>query len=288
MNKKRINIINFDSIVNETPPKYNVEQLKSPNSIIINAPRQSGKTNLLLNLLVGENGDPLLYYDKIFIMSLSKTQKKYKFLVDYFEELAEETNKELNKKKNKNDDSQNKTLNNTMQKNKNINEEQTKVKSILSITNKWEELPQMEERKHDDNEEGEHYLVIFDDVLKLYDKDAKFRNFVDTLYIAGRHSRNPISPCFITQSYCDLDSSLRKNTSHTFLLGFATRPLLNTLAGAIPICDYKTYRDIFKKNIDYPWDFVLINTNEVDLDKKIWVNQMNESVPIKESLKNSL
>lgn len=288
MSTRKVNIINFDSIVNEAQPKFNVPQLKSPNSIIINAPRQSGKTNLLLNLLVGENGEPLLYYDKIYLMSLSKSQKKYQFLKNYFEELAEEASVEMNKRKkrNNNDDTEVKTLNggkiNNSKKDENV-----KVESILKITDKWEDLPQME-HKEDNDEEGEHVLVIFDDVLKLYDRDTKFRNYVDTLYIAGRHSKNPISPCFITQSYCDLDSTLRKNTSHTFLLGFATRPLLNVLAGAIPICDYKVWSSIFKKHIEYPYDFVLVNTNEMDIDKKIWVNQMNDSVPIKELLKKSL
>lgn len=255
--------------------------------MIINAPRQSGKTNLLLNLLVGEDGDPLIYYDKIFILSLSKSQKKYQFLVEYFKEIAAEATAELKKKKKGNTD-RDVPLLGTGKTTGVKQEENFEVDSILTITDDWKELPQMEQKNDNDDEEGEHYLIIFDDVLKLYDKNPQFRNYVDTLYIAGRHSKNPLSPCFITQSYCDLDPVLRKNTSHTFLLGFATRPLLNVLAGAIPLCDYKTYSKIFKEHIDYPYDFVMINTNELDLDKKIWVNNMNDPVPLKESVRNSL
>ena len=276
--KKRINIINYDSIVKEPEPKFHVEQLKSPFSGIISAPRASGKTNFLINALIGEDGEPLFYYDKLFILSLSKSQRKYKFLVDYFQELADDISQQINKKK-RND------YNDYNDKDK---EPDVKIESILTITSDWRDLPKMEHREEDDDEEGEHHLYIFDDVLKLYDVDKEFRTFCDLLYIAGRHSKNPISPLFLTQKYTELDSTLRGNSTANFFMGFPTRSLLNVIAASIPICDYRMYKEIFKENIQNAYDFIYINTAEPDIDKKIYVDNMNTSIAVKDKILDHL
>ena len=72
--------------------------------------------------------------------------------------------------------------------------EEIKVESILSLTDNWEDLPKPEDIKISDDEDPENILVIFDDALVMYEKNAKFRAYVDKLYIAGRHFF--ISPMF--------------------------------------------------------------------------------------------
>jgi hypothetical protein len=241
---RKINIINFDDVVNEPKKKFNIPQFEFPLSMIINGSRNSGKTNLLINMLIGENGNPLFYYDKIYILSLSKSQKKYQFIKDYYDELAEEATKEMMKKKGKKKEEEVTTMNGNRMKKK---EEDFKVESILTLTDNWEELPKPDASKPS----TENVIIIFDDVLTMYERQTGFRHYVDYLYIAGRHFG--YSPCFLTQSYCELSPTLRKNSTHTIIVGMPTRPLVNTLASSIPICDYKIYKDIFKKHIEFPF-----------------------------------
>lgn len=88
--KELFPIINLDRVLHErtmdTSRKKHGDLL--PNSIrcIICGPSNTGKTNLMLNLLFSSKG---LYFENVYVFSKSLYQAKYKFLQCVFENLSE-------------------------------------------------------------------------------------------------------------------------------------------------------------------------------------------------------
>lgn len=278
---KKISIINYDDLVGEDAKPYNIPQIPSPFSMILNGTRGTGKTNLVTNMLLGVDGsEPLLYYDKVYILSLSKGQKKYAFIQSYFDEVKEEIEKEMNKKKKKgkNENVDMKMMNGSIKNTKNKKDEKIEIDDICTMTDDWRELPRMEDFT-DKEPNKDHIIIIMDDVITLYEKDKAFANYVKKLYVAGRHQR--LSPVFLTQSYCMLENAIRMNSTMNIFVGRPTRNLLMTISMIIPILDYKGYKELFGEYIENAFDFVFINTDENDLNKKVWVDNFNTAVDIK-------
>ena len=92
-----IKIINYDTIVNQghyTQPNSPFG-IQHPSRVLMSGSSSSGKTNILLNILL--NND-LLYYDKIYIYSLSINQPKYQYLIDKIEKVCEENDIDIDEK----------------------------------------------------------------------------------------------------------------------------------------------------------------------------------------------
>lgn len=76
--KKNFSIINFDKIVSKkTVRKKHGDLLPNTIRCIICGPSNSGKTNLMLNLLFSSKG---LFFENVYVFSKSLYQNKYRFL----------------------------------------------------------------------------------------------------------------------------------------------------------------------------------------------------------------
>jgi hypothetical protein len=75
----KLNVINFDNIINKCGKKKKRHSELLPNNIraLVVGPSNSGKTNVIFNLLFSPNG---LRFCNVFVFSKSLYQEKYKFL----------------------------------------------------------------------------------------------------------------------------------------------------------------------------------------------------------------
>lgn len=259
-----IKIINYDSIVGEDSRMSNIQMIKIPNSMCIIAPRASGKTNLLLNLLIGSGNGPLIYYDKIYIFSPTKQQNKYKFLIEYFNMVDEMIKDNMKKTKNKYEDGK-----------------------TLTITNDYNLLPQIEsDDKKTKTQNKINKLVIMDDAITLMNRDKTFYSLVEKYYVLGRHQF--ITPCFLSQSYTELEPIIRTNSLLNIFMGYPTRNLLMDISRYFPIMDYKGWKQCFNENINSSFDFILIDSQEPDINKKVWSNNLNNAVDVKTIILNNM
>lgn len=83
-----MHIINFDEKPDKATEKQKSWLVPDPLRCLLIAPAGSGKTNLLLNILMDDN---IWRYDRLYVYSKTVNQPKYQLLKDFFDAIEEET-----------------------------------------------------------------------------------------------------------------------------------------------------------------------------------------------------
>lgn len=148
--------------------------IKPKSRTLIVGASQSGKTNLMVNLLI--HPKLKLNYDKIYVVCPTGHDKKYQWLYQWFEDkrLAIEAHYD----------------------------EPGTTDPIMEMLDHPDQLPDL--NTFDPNQ---HTVIIFDDCLTL---DQKAQQIISTLWVRGRHYG--ITSFYLAQSYYRVPKLMRENT----------------------------------------------------------------------------
>lgn len=276
---KKIIINNLDKLSNQEERKFIIEQIKSPFRMVISAPSGGGKTNIISCLLM----EPYIYFDKLYIYSKTIDQPKYNLLKDFFKKVEKEISKK--KKPVKKDKKPLSKLDKYFRdyEDEKDNSDDEEIEPIAIFTDDYKTLPNLTKEIKDKNEQT---IIVLDDCIVELTKDKEFSAYVEKLYIKGRQYN--ISPIFLTQFYVKLPPIIRMNSTHTLVGGLPNMALLNVIANSVPILDYQGWKYVFKTYNKNQFDMILINNDEHLLNRKVWINCMNDAVDIENILRNHI
>jgi len=238
-------VINFYTVdkIKKYLPKINDEQeeytgMKLFNHILICGGTGAGKSNCVMNYIkrVSEGNGT---YKHIYICYKTPGEPFYQFL-------------EHNLKK----------------------EEVSFYKSVNDFPNVEDFSDQINEKpikgmKKEKDKEKDKYLVIFDDCVN--DKDKKALSKIEKYFTYAR--KKFITLMFLTQSYFDTSTFIRKQVSYVILCSIRGLRDLNLICKdfsfGIDSQDLmKLYKEATTKSNDYDMPFFKINTMECPLNKK--------------------
>lgn len=246
-----MNIINYDDFIDKSNEKYRIEDIKGCHRTLICGASGSGKTNILLNLIIKN-----LYYNNIFIFSKSlKSDKKYEILRVYFDEIKKKVDK-LNKT---NAEDIKEGIKDKIEFNYDLTDDVSKMPNIETLNKKL------------------YNLFIFDDGVIEMQNNKSFSSYIKTLYTRGRHLN--LSTIFISQKYDTfIPTIVRENCTHLIMFG-ANQPMttINSLRSILPY-EFNDIRNLFKKNLSNSHEFILININAPEHKK--FKKNLNEYINI--------
>jgi hypothetical protein len=236
--------------------EFNHKLFKGAFSMIVVGKRNSGKTSLVLDMLI----DPgFLDYDSLYIFSPSIYQQKYQLIIKGFQ--AGLTKEEVD---------------NIFKLQHEINEKRSELNKP-KITDPEEFIDIF--TNHEDFEPTENPIEVqafksIDDVPKVEDVDKSKKNvfifddcatkkktIIDTYYSRGRHSN--IICIYLTQRYHELPLMIRDNTDIVIIFPLNNQKPLQYFYNDYCSLDFETLKE-FKKYCQECWkddySFAIIDT----------------------------
>ena len=236
---RKFDVIDADSYRNASI--YLPQACRRGYRMLINGFSGSGKTNLLMNLLVSNKG---LQYDRIFIVSPSiNYQNKYLHLRDVMERY-DQAKLDLAEK--------------TLRKPENADLKLDDLDLNIPTAQFFESTEEMKDSGFDiDNlPEGKVYIAIFDDVL--LDK-----NQTEYISLFSRGRQRGINCIYLSQRYYNVPKMIRANLSHCILYrGMGNSELLSVMRDLCPELDKKEARKIYNEATKDKFGFLLLDKSE--------------------------
>jgi len=241
----KIQIENFDKVVEnymkkdpQSPISNNPLLWKRNFRLLICGASDSGKTNLLLQLLIGE----LLHYDRLFVFSKTLDQDKYVFLQQFFQDLFEQTKIELHKK-----------LKST--KSGKFGFTSVDIESLEPTARFFcntDEMPNI-----DEIDSSTKSLFVFDDCMVGAQK-----RFIE-IFSLGRN-RN-ISAIYISQYFYQCPLLVRQNCSHFAMFGQPSKRQIQLLYRDLPIdIPIEKFLQFYQTAITEKYNFFYIDAQNRD------------------------
>lgn len=246
-------IVNFDPVVKKYESKKIIPKSKyspkQPFRAVLSGMSSSGKTNFLLNMIFNE-----LSFDKIIIYSPSIYQSKYKFLVDKFNDIYEKQQEMLVKMLEKEEAVQDKRKKKNRTKLDVIEKRLNGLDRILEVYDDPKSIKDVE-----DYEDDKVYIIIYDDLMVC---SRKAMDTMSMMWSRGRHKN--LSLFFLTQSFCNISTIIRKN-SNIFSFHGVPLPLdIAIIHNRLPIkLDKETFEKIWLDSIKETHDFIYIDINNI-------------------------
>lgn len=233
---------------------------KFPFRICVSGPSSCGKTNFVLEMIIN-----YLYYDKVYFYSTSLEQGKYKKLKEYYKMLDEEIEKEWEKKQKKNEDKNGKSYVTAFK--AKINPKPEPIADFVNIDEGLPDISSVDASKQN--------ILVFDDCILNKDQSS-FINF----FVRGRHKG--CSCIYLTQKFHAVPNMIRDQLTDII---FYTKPsmfALNAISASVSSgADYADLKEIFKRAMPKPFDFLHIDLRTPDLNKRFKRN-MNTPISLDE------
>lgn len=189
-------IINFDLICGSdfSTSQSSKYDFKQPFRMLIVGPSGSGKSNVLINLLIR-----YLKYTELYIYCKHKDEKKYQFIEWFFEQVRKNEALKLSKKEKC--------------------EYEQALNSIPSFCHVSDNLSELNIDNFDSNEEN---VIVIDDFVL----EANQKNVIE-MFISGRHKNCSI--IYISQTYYRIPKDIRINCSYLLLFNIPSTNELNMI-----------------------------------------------------------
>lgn len=262
MKDSEIVIRNLDDVLEEKNHYINKHPRapKFPFRICVSGPSSCGKTNFVLEMIIN-----YLYYDKIYFYSTSLEQGKYKKLKEFYklvdDEIKEKWKAEMDKKKKKGKKALSFEIG---------EEDIPEPEPIAEFVNVDQGLPDIEMM-----DASKQNILVFDDCILNKDQSA-FINF----FVRGRHKN--ASCIYLTQKFHAVPTMIRDQLTDII---FYTKPstfALNAIASSVPSgADFQDFKEIFKRAMLKPFDFLQVDLRTPDLNKRFRRN-MNDPISLDE------
>lgn len=211
-----------------------------PFRLLVVGPSGSGKSNLVLNLIVKD-----LHFDEIYIYAKDLSENKYEFISNFFRELESTVKKEL----------------------KNVKGTGIKDVKIAHFSQSLNDIVKL--NSLDPNKQT---LIVFDDFVNEKDQDK-----IKDLFIRGR-KRNA-SIIYISQSYFSTPKLVRLNSNYIVLFNVNNkREVLKISKTHATRIDTKEFMNIYKSIMKEPHSFMVIDCVTPHLEfhiRKQWDNLLN-------------
>jgi hypothetical protein len=250
-------IRNLDDVLEEKANFINKHPRapRFPFRICVSGPSSCGKTNFVLEMIIN-----YLYYDKIYFYSTSLEQGKYKKLKQFYKLMDEEI-KEIWKKEN---ESKQKKVGGKMK--LTGDDVMKEPEPIAEFVNIDEGMPNI-----DGVDGSKQNILVFDDCILCKDQSA----FID-FFVRGRHKG--CACIYLTQEFHAVPKMIRKQLTDVI---FYTRPsthAMNAIAcGLGSGAGYPEFKEIFKRAVRKPFDFLHVDLRATDMNKRFRRN-MNECI----------
>lgn len=252
-------IRNLDEVLEEKTNYINKHPRspKFPFRICVTGPSSCGKTNFVLEMILN-----YLYYDKIYFYSTSLEQGKYKKLKEFYKLIDEEIEQEW---KRKHDTKKKKTFKDIGEK---IEGGGKKPEPIAEFVNVDQGLPNV-----DEIDGSRQNILVFDDCILNRDQSA-FISF----FVRGRHKN--CSCIYLTQKFHAVPMMIRDQLTDIIFYTKPSQAALMAIATSVPSgADYHDLKEIFKRAMKAPFDFLHCDLRTPDLNKRFKRN-MNESISL--------